>query len=169
MMKSIFAGSILISIICILFFTMDFGEEMTVVKYGNTEKKPLEIALDKFKCSECGSVVKSLINTSQAIMPNGTTYFFDDLGCMFLWLNKQKNKDQIIVWVYTEDTQNYVLAQNAWYSRLALSPIGYGFGAYERRTYGEAAYHFDEVQLFAIRGETLLNPIINQLLIENKI
>lgn len=169
MMKSIFAVSILMSIIGVLFFAMDFGEEMTVLSHHNTEKKPLEITLDKYICSECGSVIKSLASTSQAITPNGTTYFFDDLGCMFLWLNKQKNKDMITIWVYVEDTERYILAQDAWYSRLALSPIGYGFGAYERRTYGEAAYHFDEVQLFAIRGETLLNPIINLLLIENKI
>lgn len=169
MIKSIFAISILLSIIRVLFFAMDFGEEMTVLSHHNTEKKPLEITLDKYICSECGSVIKSLVSTSQVIMPNGTTYFFDDLGCMFLWFNKQKNKETITIWVYAEDTERYILAQSAWYSRLALSPIGYGFGAYERRTYGEATYHFDEVQLFALRGETLLNPVINNLLIENKI
>jgi len=169
MIKSIFAMSILLSIIGVLFFAMDFGEEIIVVSHHNTEKKPLEITLDKFKCSECGSLIKSLANSSQVIMNDGTTYFFDDLGCMFLWFNKQKNKDTITIWVYAEDTEHYILAQDAWYSRLALSPIGYGFGAYERRTYGEATYHFDEVQLFALRGETLLNPIINNLLIENKI
>lgn len=169
MMKSIFAVSILISIIGVLFYAMDFGEEKIVLSRNNTEKKPLEITLDKYICSECGSVIKSLANTSQVVMPNGTTYFFDDLGCMFLWFNKQKNRDTIIVWVYAEDSQKYILAQDAWYSRLALSPIGYGFGAYERRTYGDATYHFEEVQLFALRGETLLNPMINLLLIESKI
>ena len=169
MIKSIFAVSILLAVIGALFYAMDFGEEIIVVSHNNTEKKPVEITLDKVKCSECGSLIKALANSSQVVLSNGTTYFFDDLGCMLLWLNKQKDRDTITIWVYTEDTEQYILAQNAYYSRLALSPIGYGFGAYEIRLYGSASYNFEEVELFALRGETLLNPMILQLLIENKI
>lgn len=169
MIKSIFAVSILLAVIGALFYAMDFGEEIIVVSRNNIEKKPVEITLDKFKCSECGSLIKSLDNSSQVVMPDGTTYFFDDFGCMFLWINTQKNKDALTIWVYTEDTKRYILAQNAYYSRLAISPIGYGFGAYEIRLYGVASYDFNEVELFALRGETVLNPMILQLLLENKI
>lgn len=169
MMKSVFAFALLGSILVILLLSIDVKEDLIVLSHYNPEKKPLEIDLEKYACSECGTPIRSLFNSSQAIMQDGTTYFFDDLGCLCLWLNRQKEKDSITVWVYTEDTERYILAQNAWYSRTTASPIGYGFGAYEIRLYGKADYYFDEIRLFAIRGETMLHPMINALLLENKI
>ena len=169
MIKTIFALSILLSIVAILLFAVDLQEELTVLGHNNIEKQPLEIKLEKFICSDCGSRIASLSHSSQAITPDGKTYFFDDIGCLCLWLNRQKNKDKIVVWVYTEDTERYILAQDAWYSRVNITPIGYGFGAYEVRLYGQSDYYFNEVERFAIRGETLLHPMINTLLINNKI
>jgi len=169
MIKSIFAFALLGSILAVLVLSVDVKEDLIVLSYHNVEKKPLEIPLDKYACSECGTPIRSLFNSAQAITSDGTTYFFDDIGCLCLWLNRQKDKDSVIVWVYTEDTEHYILAQYAWYSRTIASPIGYGFGAYEIRLYGRADYYFDEVKLFAIRGETMLHPMINALLLDNKI
>jgi hypothetical protein len=95
--------------------------------------------------------------------------FFNDVGNVLLWLGRQKNPDEIVVWVYAQDTERYVLAKNAWYSRVEITPMGYGFGAFEFRLYGTADYYFSEVQRFALRGETLLHPMVNALLINNKL
>lgn len=168
-MKQIFAGMLIACVLSLLVFSVDFSEGSVVVYHGNTEKKALDIELDKYLCTESGTLIKDLYNTSQAVMPNGDTYFFNDLGNAFIWLMRQKERDEIVLWVYSQDTERYVDARTAWYSRVEGTPMGYGFGAFEYRLYGRSDYYFDEVMLCAARGETLINPLINILLTNNKI
>ncbi|CUU77741.1 Uncharacterised protein [Campylobacter hyointestinalis] len=47
--------------------------------------------------------------------------------------------------------------------------MGYGFGAYEFHLYGKNDHYYDEILLCAARGETLINPLINILIAENRI
>lgn len=169
MMKSSFAIFLLLGVVSLLLFTMDIAESRVLVRHGNTQKEPLEIVLEKYICTESKMPIVELFNSAQAVLPNGDTYFFNDIGNVLLWLNRQKNRDEIVVWVYAQDTERYVLAQNAWYSRVGITPMGYGFSAYEYRVYGQSDYYFSEVQLFAIRGETLLHPMINELILNNKL
>ncbi|WP_263833817.1 hypothetical protein [Sulfurospirillum oryzae] len=169
MMKSSFATFLLLGVIALLVVSMDISETRVLVRHGNINKEPLEIVLEKYICTESRVPIVELFNSAQAILPNGDTYFFNDVGNVLLWLGRQKNRDEIVVWVYAQDTERYVLAQSAWYSRVEITPMGYGFGAYEYRVYGQSDYYFNEVQLFALRGETLLNPMINSLLANNKI
>jgi hypothetical protein len=169
MMKSTFASFLLLSVIGLLIFTMDISENRVLVRHGNTQKEPLEITLEKYICVESRVPIMDLFNSAQAVFPNGDTYFFNDVGNVLLWLGRQKNPDEIVVWVYAQDTERYVLAKNAWYSRVEITPMGYGFGAFEFRLYGTADYYFSEVQRFALRGETLLHPMVNALLINNKL
>lgn len=77
----------------------------------------------------------------------GDTYFFNDIGNVLLWLGRQKDQNEVVVsWVYAQDTARYVLAKDAWYSRVEITPMGYGFGAYEYHLYGTADYYFNEVE-----------------------
>lgn len=169
MMKSSFATVLLLSVLALLIVTMDISESRVLVRHGNTQKEPLEIVLEKYICIESRVPIVELFNSAQAVLPSGDTYFFNDVGNVLLWLERQKNKNEIVVWVYAQDTERYVLAKDAWYSRVEITPMGYGFGAYEFRLYGKADYYFNEIQLFALRGETLLHPMINNLLMNNKI
>lgn len=169
MMKSYFATFLLLGVVALLVFTMDISESRVFVRHGNTQKEPLEIVLEKYVCTESRVPIAELFNSAQAILPNGDTYFFNDIGNVLIWLGRQKNKDEIVVWVYAQDTEHYVLAQHAWYSRVEITPMGYGFGAYEFRLYGQSDYYFSEVQRFALRGETLIHPMVSSLLINNKI
>lgn len=168
-MKSSFATLLLLGVLALLIVTMDISESRVLVRHNNTQKEPLDIVLEKYICTESRVPIMELYNSAQAVLPNGDTYFFNDVGNMLLWLGRQKNQDEIVVWVYTQDTNRYVLARNAWYSRVEITPMGYGFGAYEYHLYGQADYYFSEVQLFALRGETLLHPMIKALLINNKL
>ncbi len=169
MMKSTFATLLLLGVVALLIFTMDISDTHVLVRHGNTQKEPLEIVLEKYICTESKLPIVDLYNSAQAILPNGDTHFFNDIGNVLLWLGRQKNREEIVVWVYAQDTNRYVLAKDAWYSRVEITPMGYGFGAYEYRLYGQSDYYFSEVQLFALRGETLLHPLINQLLTNNKL
>ena len=44
-------------------------------------------------------------------MPNGDTYFFYDISNSFTWFMRQKNKDDVVLWVYSQDTSRYILAK----------------------------------------------------------
>lgn len=169
MIKQIFACGLIALVLGVLIYSIDYSEGSVVIRHNNTEKKPLEIELGKYLCFESKTLINELFNTAQAVMPNGDTYFFNDLGNAFVWLMRQKNRDEIVLWVYSQDTERYIKAQNAWYSRVEGTPMGYGFGAFEFRVYGRSDYYFNEVLLCAARGETLINPLINILLTNNKI
>jgi len=169
MMKSSFATALLLGVLALLIVTMDISESRVLVRHGNTQKEPLEIVLENYICIESRVPIVELFNSAQAILPNGDTYFFNDVGNVLLWLGRQKDPEKIVVWVYAQDTERYVLAKDAWYSRVEITPMGYGFGAYEFRLYGTSDYYFKEVQGFALRGETLLHPMVNALLMSNKL
>ena len=169
MMKSSFATVLLLGVLALLIVTMDISESRVLVRHGNTQKEPLDIVLEQYICIESRVPIVDLFNSAQAVLPNGDTYFFNDVGNVLLWLERQKNKKEIVVWGYAQDTERYVLAKDAWYSRVEITPMGYGFGAYEYRLYGKSDFYFNEVQLFALRGETLLHPMVNALLMSNKL
>ena len=168
MMRSVFATFVLIGFFALLIVSMDIQEGRISSIARNASHEPIEMDTEHYACAECASAIKSAEYGAQVITPSGKTYFFDDIGCLCLWLNHQAQKETMQVWVYTQDTKRYILAKDAWFSRLENSPIGYGFGAYEIRVYARADYYFDEIMRFAIHGETRINPIVNKLLIENK-
>ena len=140
MIKQIFAAALLIGVVALLAFSVDTSEGKIVVRHDNVEKKPLEIELGKYLCFESKALITDLNNTAQAVMPNGDTYFFYDIANSFTWL-----------------------------MRVDITPMGYGFGAYEFHTYSVNDNYFEDVLLYAARGETLINPLIFILLSENKI
>ncbi|AII14836.1 hypothetical protein CIG2463D_1052 [Campylobacter iguaniorum] len=172
MKKQIFATAILAAVFIMLIASIDFGVTSTLVRHGNTAKIALtdmDFNKSKYLCSETKAPIKEYENSAQAVRSNGDTYFFTDITNLFTWLIRQKDKDSITTWVYTQDTKKYVPAKNAWYSRVDITPMGYGIAAYEYHLHGVSDSYYDEVVLFAARGETLINPLINILLTENRI
>lgn len=169
MIKQIFGLILILGVLGLLIFFADFKESGIYIEHGNKNKVALEIIPGKYLCTESQTLINEPRDTAQAVLPNGDTYFFNDIGNAFIWLMRQQNRDEITLFVYTRDTNRYVLASGAWYSRVEITPMGYGFGAYEFRLYGTSDYYYDEVLLCAARGETLLNPLINILLSEGKI
>ena len=150
-------------IIVTVFLSLAKVQNMVVIKEGNLEQLPLEIVLDKYQDSDCGMVIKDLKFVSQVIAPDGKTWFFHDHGGFIHWLEDKSFKDNAIIWVRTVDTQKFINAEDAFYSLNDITPMGYGFGAYENFKEGRVA--FEVMRLKMLRGETMNNPKIkNQLL-----
>ena len=147
---------IILGIIATVFTSMVTSEEMVTVKEGNMEKKPLEIVLGKYQDSDCGMVVNSLEFASQIVTDDGKTRFFHDIGGMANYLKDKSFKDNIVVWVYSKDTNEWIDGKTAWYSANEITPMSYGFGAYKNKQEGFIAY--EEMNLRVLRGETLQNP-----------
>ena len=77
-------------------------------------------------------------------------------------LNRKSFKREATLWVYAKDSDKWIDGYNAWYSRDEITPMLYGFGAYEEKR--EQFIDFKTMQLHMLRGEHMANPIIRQQL-----
>ncbi|MDZ7819642.1 MAG: hypothetical protein U5K55_13990 [Aliarcobacter sp.] len=156
---------IIIAIIVIIFLSMSNKKQMVVLKEGNIQQQPLEIILGKYQDSDCGMIIDKMDFASQVVAPDGKTWFFHDHGGMSNWLKDKTFKDTAKIWVRTKDTKKYINGRDAWYSRTDITPMGYGFGAYENKKDG--FINFDEMMIKMLRGEDLRNPYIKKELLGN--
>lgn len=147
---------IAIFIVVVIFLSMANKEQMVVVKNNNINKTPLEIILGKYQDSDCGMVINSLEYASQVISTDGKTWFFHDHGGMANWLNSKTFKDSAVVFVMSKDTNKYIDGKKAFYSTDELTPMRYGFGAYEE--FQDGFITFEEMNLRVLRKQTLANP-----------
>ena len=135
---------------------------ITVVS-GNKEFKPLPIKLNKTNDTQCAMLIKSERNAAEVIAPDGRTWFFDDPGCMVLWLKDKPFKDKAKLWVHTIDTNRWIDARKAYYGVKDHTEMHYGFGAREKET--NETIDFNEMTLRMYRGENLTNPKIRKKLL----
>ena len=155
--------ALLIAVIAIVFVSMARKDAPVTIAKGNVAFKPLPIKLGKTNDTQCAMLIKSNRNAGEAIAPDGRTWFFDDPGCMILFLKDTDWADKAVLWVHTIDTKRWVNARKAWYSTTDATAMHYGFGAYEKQKKGRIG--FDEMRLRMLRGENLTNPKIRKKLL----
>jgi len=153
----------LVVLIVSIFLSVASQKQMIVIKEGNAKKLPLEMIINKYQDSDCGMVIDNLDYVSQVISPNGKTWFFHDHGGFVKWLEDKEFKDEAIIWVMSIDTKKWIDAREASYSLVDKTPMGYGFGAYEKKA--PTHVDFDTMRLRMLRGETLNNPHIRKQLL----
>ena len=155
---------IVIAIIVILLLSLGTDEGARYVHKGNTSYKPVFIKAKEYQCSECSMDIEDLEYSAQIITPNGDTFFFDDIGCVVLWLENRTIKTQKVI-TKTLDSKAWVDAHNAWYTRTASSPMGYGFAAYAQKREGFISY--EEMKLLMLQGKHLHDPFIKKSLLDH--
>ncbi len=154
---------IIVALIISVFLSLGKTQQMVVIKEGNLKKLPLDIVLHKYQDSDCGMVIDTLDYASEVIAPNGKTWFFHDHGGFVHWLEDKDFKDEATIWVMSKDTKKWIDAKKAYYSLTDTTPMGYGFGAYEKKA--EGFIDFDTMRLKMLRGETMNNPKIKKQLL----
>ncbi len=137
---------------------------LTVFK-GNLSKEPVEIIFDHYQDTQCGMLLTRIKDAAEAVAPDGKTWFFDDVGCLALWLIDNKHREEMVTWVYTRDTNEWIRSQDAFYSRADRTAMHYGFAAYANNAEGRIS--FAEMYRKMLRGENLTNPYIRKELIGN--
>jgi len=142
---------------------MSKEKKMVVIHEGNNEKKPVEVQLNHFQGAQCGMTIRHKEHTVQAISQNGKTWFFDDPGCFALWFKEFKNKDDLTIFAYSNDTKKYIDAKKAWYNKTEETTMGYGFGTYENKKANMIT--FDEMLVKMYQGEHLANPDVRKKLL----
>jgi len=156
---------IAIGVIVTLFLSLAQQEHLLVVYEGNHEHKVIDFKANIYQCPECKMPIETLSFASEAILPNGKTFFFDDPGCLILWLEDKEHKDKITLWIHALDTKQWIHAKEAFYSLTDNTPMLYGFGAYE--TSKDGLINFETMRLKMLRGENMSDPYIRKKLLGN--
>jgi len=162
--KTLIIFTFFIILVTILFSTTNF-ERSTVVHQNNYTKQPIIITPNKYKDRFCNMTIKEITYSAQSILPNKDTLFFDDIGCLVLWLEEQKSKNDIVLWVWAKDINKYINARKAWYSLTEKTPMNYGFGAYKVKK--DQYIDFDTMSAKMLKGETMANPKVRKQLLGN--
>ena len=153
-----------IFLVIILFSTTSF-EQSIVVHQHNDTKQAIDIKNNLYKDRFCNMTIKDISYCAQAVLPNKDTLFFDDIGCLVLWLNTQDTKNDIVLWVYSKDKKIYIDAREAWYSLTEHTPMRYGFGAYKIKK--ESFIDFETMSERMLSKKTMANPKVRKELLGN--
>ena len=154
---------LLIAVIAIVFVSMAKKDGPVTIAKGNMTFKPLPIKINHTNDTQCAMLIKSERNACEAIAPDGRTWFFDDPGCMMLWLKERTWADKAVLWVHTLDTKRWINARKAWYGIKDATEMRYGFGARENKC--DECIDFEKMRLRMLRGENLTNPKIRKKLL----
>lgn len=152
-----------VGVVAVIFFSLASSKRMIVVKEGNLKQLPVEMQVGIYQDSDCGMVIDDLRDASQVITKSGRSWFFHDHGGFVKWLEDKEFRDSAKIWVMSRDTKRWIDAKDAFYSLTDETAMGYGFGAYEKRT--EELIDFDTMRIRVLRGETLQNPAIRKQLL----
>ena len=154
---------VIVAIIVAVFLSLASQQNMIVIKEGNFKQQPLKMQLHKHQDSDCGMVIDELDYASQVVSKDGKTWFFHDHGGFVHWLEDKNFKDSVVIWVMSRDSKKWIDGKKAFYSLTDITPMGYGFGAYEFNQDGFITY--DIMRLKMLRGETMNNPLIKKQLL----
>ena len=154
---------VILGIAAVIFISVAKNEQPVTIVKGNTAKKPLPFKVNFTNDPHCKMLITEKRNSSQAVAPDGRTWFFDDPACMVLWLDHKKWEKNATLWIYSIDTKRWIDARKAWYGRTDKTAMHYGFGAREHKT--EESIDFVTMRLYVFRGEHLGNPKIRKMLL----
>ncbi len=157
---------LILAVVVSLFLFLASSQQMIVTQEGNFKKLPLKMVVNKYQDTDCGMVIDDLEDTAQVISSSGKTWFFHDHGGFVHWLKDKDFKEDVTIWVMSRDTNRWINAYTAFYSLTDITPMGYGFGAYEKKLDGHVDY--ETMKLRMLRGETMNNPYIKQQLLLKK-
>ena len=154
---------VILGITAVIFVSMAKNDQPVTIVKGNTKMEALPLKVNFTNDPYCKMLIHTKRNASQAVSPDGRTWFFDDPACMVLWLQDKAFKERAKLWVYSIDTHKWLDAKKAWYGRADKTAMHYGFGAREHQS--ENTIDFSTMELYIYRGEHLGNPRIRKKLL----
>jgi nitrous oxide reductase accessory protein NosL len=95
-----------------------------------------KIHWDRDMCARCVMVVSDRHNTVQLQDPTSKKqYVFDDIGCLAIWLEETKPsfKNSVKIWVNDAKDGKFIDAKTAFYTTDNITPMSFGFSAYESK------------------------------------
>jgi copper chaperone NosL len=88
--------------------------------------QPVDPVWGKQACEHCLMLVSEPRPAAQAVLVDGTRKFFDDVGCLVMWLQRSGQVPKH-AWVRAHDGQGWTDAYAARFSDGHRTPMDYGF------------------------------------------
>jgi copper chaperone NosL len=151
--------------IVMLVVTRSEKTQNKTIVMGNTSHQAMEIESGNYQCAKCGMGMNNSHDAAQAVADDGRTWFYDDVGCLAIWINQIDESESFTVWVFARDTQSWINGRTAWYSRTDETPMRFGFAAYSKRK----SDHIDYAEMLELisQGKSLKDPETRELLLGN--
>lgn len=89
--------------------------------------EPRDPVWSKTPCAHCAMLVSERRYAAQ-LVASGDREYFDDIGCMVLWLEEHGRKAER-TWVYEGASARWIDASTARYAPAAKTPMDFGFEA----------------------------------------
>lgn len=103
------------------------------------DTKPKDVKFDREICERCKMIISDRNYVAQVVNPkDGKSYYHDDIGCAILWFEESNIlwKDEAIIYVADAKTGKWLDAKNAFWTYGAITPMNFGFSAYENKQDG---------------------------------
>ena len=88
---------------------------------------PAEPVWGKEPCAHCKMLVSDRRYAAQVMDDTGERHFFDDVGCMILWMDSHKTTAH--AWARSASSGAWLDARTAHYVQGAKTPMDFGFEA----------------------------------------
>lgn len=107
---------------------------MFVACESQIDTTPKEIKFDREICERCKMIISDRNYAVQVVNPkDGKRYYYDDIGCAIKWFQEENINwvDAAIIYVADVKTGKWIDARNAFWTYGAVTPMNFGFSAYE--------------------------------------
>ncbi|WAA08741.1 nitrous oxide reductase accessory protein NosL [Fervidibacillus albus] len=123
---------------------------------GKKEVQPVAINEETDTCEVCNMAVADNEFATQVVMENGKSYVFDDIGCMFVWLDENGDEDVAASFVRDFDTKEWIELEEATYvyDETVKTPMAYNVISFKDAE--DAQTYLDENQGAVLTYDQLL-------------
>ncbi|MDR4161967.1 nitrous oxide reductase accessory protein NosL [Bacillus paranthracis] len=106
-----------------------------VVGCGKKEVKPVAIDEKNDKCDVCNMAVTDNQFATEVIVENGKALKFDDIGCMYKWMDEHKNEKTQEKFVRDYNTKDWVAVDKATYvyDKSIKTPMAYNVISFKEK------------------------------------
>lgn len=103
------------------------------------EVEPRAINEETDKCDICNMTVMDNQFATQIVLTNGQTYVFDDIGCMYAWIDENQDIEVEASFVRDYSNKEWILSEEAFYvyNKDVKTPMAYNVISFENKSSAE--------------------------------
>ncbi|WP_139785561.1 nitrous oxide reductase accessory protein NosL [Cytobacillus gottheilii] len=102
---------------------------------GSEEVQPRAINEETDKCPVCNMSVMDNQFATQVVLEDGLSHVFDDLGCMYVWLDENPDEEIAATFVRDYNNEEWIRSEDAFYvyNMDVKTPMAYNMISFENQ------------------------------------
>lgn len=108
-----------------------------------------ELKFDREVCERCKMIISDRNYAVQIVNKvDGKRYYYDDIGCAILWFkeNQLAWEEDAVIYVTDAKTGKWIDAKKAFWTYGAVTPMNFGFSAFEEKQTNAENYDYSYVK-----------------------